>query len=108
VPTPLHTLSLIVSTKGRSNELHRLFQSLNVQTFRDFEVILVEQNENRMLDDVLNQRWTFPTVYHHTPTQRGTSRGRNQGLYLSNADFVLFPDDDCWYPPAFLENGINE
>ena len=106
--SPAPTFSLIVSTKGRQHQLYKLVETLNEQTFRDFEVIIVEQNERPLLEDILEQGWTFPTRHLHTPTQQGASRGRNHGLTFSQAEFVLFPDDDCWYPPTFLERGLGE
>jgi glycosyltransferase involved in cell wall biosynthesis len=101
-------VSLIVSTRGRQHQLNRLLQSLNEQSFCDFEVIIVEQNEDPMLEAIIKQAWSFPLRHLHTPTQQGASRGRNHGLAFSEAEFVLFPDDDCWYPPALLERGISE
>ena len=37
-------LSLVVATKGRPSPFEVLFRSLEAQSFRDFEVIVVDQN----------------------------------------------------------------
>jgi glycosyltransferase involved in cell wall biosynthesis len=99
---------LIVSTKGRQHQLYKLFETLGDQTFRHFEVIIVEQNERPMLEKILAQSWAFRIRHLHTPDQQGISRGRNHGMALSRAEFLLFPDDDCWYPPSFLERALSE
>jgi glycosyltransferase involved in cell wall biosynthesis len=94
--------SLVVSTKGRVGELETLLASLKAQAFRDFDVLLVDQNGDARLAAIVSKDWGFPLRRLHRPGDRGLSRGRNVGWRESNAEFVLFPDDDCWYPPAFL------
>jgi len=31
---------------------------------------------------------------------------RNTGWRACEGELVIFPDDDCWYPPWFLSRGI--
>ena len=42
-------ISLILATVGRTDELTRMFESLATQTFSDFEVVVVDQNEDDRL-----------------------------------------------------------
>ncbi|HEX7761897.1 MAG TPA: glycosyltransferase family A protein [Caulobacteraceae bacterium] len=99
-------LSLVVSTLGRSAELGRLFDSLDAQTFRDFEVLVVDQNDDDRLAWIAEETRTFQLSRLHTPGQRGLSRGRNVGWRHCEGDFVLFPDDDCWYPPGLFAAAV--
>jgi len=94
--------SLVVSTKGRGLDLDKLLLSLQSQTFRDFDVRVVDQNADSRLAPTLGRDWGFPLRRLHRPDDSGLSRGRNVGWRDSDAEFVLFPDDDCWYPPEFL------
>jgi len=98
-------ISLVVSTRGRSRELDRLFISLLTQTYKDFEVIVADQNDDDRIHALCTESWPFP-VHHIRTTARGASRGRNLGLGLAKGDIVLFPDDDCWYPSDFLYKGL--
>ena len=92
--------SLIVATLDRTDELDRLFTSLDAQTYRSFEVLVVDQNrDDRLL--ALFQRHQGLTI-RHLRSGPGLSRGRNIGLPLATADLIAFPDDDCWYPPQLL------
>ncbi|WP_144107710.1 glycosyltransferase family 2 protein [Paraburkholderia sp. BCC1886] len=93
--------SLIVATFGRSIELDRLFASLASQSYRDFEVIVVDQNEDdrvRRIVDRFSEQMTI--LYRRSP--KGLSRARNVGLRDVQGDIVAFPDDDCWYAPDVL------
>ena len=98
-------ISVVVSTLGRSKELIRLFESLERQTEQDFEVIVVDQNPDFRVANVLSDRnWAFPLVQIRHQDARGLSVGRNIGLKASQADYVVFADDDCWYPGNLLED----
>jgi len=95
--------SLITTTLGRTHELARLLKSVDAQTCRDFEVIVVDQNSRDLLDPILAPfRDRFPLS--HIRSARGASRGRNAGLARARGEIITFPDDDCWYPPRVLED----
>jgi glycosyltransferase involved in cell wall biosynthesis len=95
--------SLITTTLGRTHELARLLKSVDAQTCRDFEVIVVDQNSRNVLDPILEPfRDRFPIS--HIRSAKGASRGRNAGLARARGEIITFPDDDCWYPPKLLED----
>ena len=92
--------SLIVATWGRVAELERLLRSLDAQSYRGFEVILVDQNGDDRLLSVIAK---YPQIrLHHLRCERGASRARNLGIKAVQGDIVAFPDDDCWYPADLL------
>ena len=81
--------------------------SLLGQEFKDFEVLVVDQNRDERIVPLLE-------LYHSqlkisriaTPGRHGISSGRNDGWRHARGDVVIFPDDDCWYPPWFLRRGV--
>jgi glycosyltransferase involved in cell wall biosynthesis len=79
--------------------LVRLFDSLEAQSLRDLEVILVDQNKDDRLSELLEREWRFPLTRIHTPHAPGACRGRNTGWRRAKGRIVVFADDDCWYPP---------
>ncbi len=99
-------VSLIVSTKGRQHQLVQLLDSLDRQTFKDFELIIVEQNAKSLLAQVLKKKRKFPIRHIHTPLEQGLSRGRNRGIAEARGEVLVVPDDDCWYPASFIERGL--
>jgi glycosyltransferase involved in cell wall biosynthesis len=95
--------ALIMATLGRTEEIERLLSSLAAQTHRDFELIVVDQNEDdRLLEPFLAPyRMKFPIL--HLRSEKGVCRARNAGLERVTGEVIGFPDDDCWYPPDLLE-----
>jgi glycosyltransferase involved in cell wall biosynthesis len=93
--------TLILATVGRTREVARFLESLDAQSERDFELIVVDQNGDERLAPVL-ERWRglFPIVYLRS--QPGLSRARNLALAHVRGEIVAFPDDDCWYPADLL------
>lgn len=94
--------SLVVPTVNRTTELVTLFASLRKQTFHDFEVILVDQNEDSRLASIV-QEYSDLSIIHIFQSKRGASAARNAGLKLAKGDVITFPDDDCEYPDDLLE-----
>lgn len=102
-------LSLVVSTLGRTAELRRLFESLRGQEFGDFETIVVDQNDDDRLSSIIADYAPVLALRHlRTVGERGLSRGRNAGWRHAAGEILLFPDDDCWYPPWFLRSGMDK
>jgi glycosyltransferase involved in cell wall biosynthesis len=94
--------SLIVPTIARTDELRRLLESLTQQEFVDYEVILVDQNDDARLQDILDEFVErVPLLRISSPS--GVSRARNNGLLRASGEIVAFPDDDCWYSPGLLK-----
>jgi glycosyltransferase involved in cell wall biosynthesis len=94
--------SLITATLSRTNELHRLLRSLERQTYRDFELVIVDQNPDERLIPILSEFENRFEIRRVTSAP-GLSRARNVGLREIDGDVVCFPDDDCWYPEDLLE-----
>lgn len=95
--------SLVVATRGRTEEMKRLVDSLSEQTCTDFEVIVVDQNEDDRLVAILAAAACRDRV-RHLRCPAGVSRARNMGMDYARGSIIGFPDDDCWYPPHTLEN----
>lgn len=94
--------SLIISSKGRSQELARLLQSLRAQNLHDFEIILSDQNEDDQLVGIVEDSGISKRLIH-IRSSGGLSQGRNQGIDRASGEILGFPDDDCVYPSALLE-----
>lgn len=100
--------SLIISTLGRNADVVDFVRTIEGQTCRDFELIVVDQNDDDELAKAVEKLTpSFPLKYRHVPGVRGASRGRNLGFELAEGDYVCFPDDDCIYPPGLLDDVLS-
>jgi len=94
--------SLVLATVGRHDEIGLFLASLDAQSYRDFELIVVDQNDDDGLVPLLRMYGT-KFALRHVRSARGLSRARNVGLKLASGDVIAFPDDDCWYPSGLLK-----
>jgi glycosyltransferase involved in cell wall biosynthesis len=94
--------SLIMATIGRTQEISRFLSKLDSQTYKDFELIVVDQNPDDRLQEILKPYLDRLSILHLT-SATGLSRARNVGMQKATGDIVVFPDDDCWYPEDLLE-----
>ncbi|HVO63230.1 MAG TPA: glycosyltransferase family A protein [Terriglobales bacterium] len=93
-------ISLVVCTIGRKSDLDRFLSSLDRQNCRDFEVLVVDQNDDDRVTELIQRHPGLAVVHLHSA--RGLSRARNVGLALASGDLIGIPDDDCWYPPDLI------
>ncbi|MDP3668900.1 MAG: glycosyltransferase family A protein [Telluria sp.] len=86
---------------GRASEPERFMSSLAQQTHTDFELIIVDQNQDERLVPLVAKYMSSFTI-RHLRSYPGLSRARNVGLQHVRGDVVAFPDDDCWYSKELL------
>jgi glycosyltransferase involved in cell wall biosynthesis len=90
-----------LATKNRVEEVATLIRSLAQQRYGNFELIIVDQNEDDRLEASLLQAKLLFRILH-LRSESGLSRARNVGMAFATGDIIAFPDDDCWYPDGLL------
>jgi len=99
------SVTLIIPTLGRTEEIEALFYSLALQDVPGLNCIVVDQNPDGRLDGTIT-RWQRELSIQRIRAAPGASSARNIGLQHATGDIVAFPDDDCWYSPGLLENVV--
>lgn len=98
------SLSLIMATVGRTEEVRRFVDCLYREGNRPRELIIVDQNEDdRLCPIVAEARIAGLRVEHVRMDKRNLSAARNCGLALACGGIIGFPDDDCWYDAGVIE-----
>jgi len=95
--------SVIIPTLHRCDELILMLDSLKNQSFKDFEAIIVDQNEENILKNIIDEYKKSLELKHIRIPARGASNARNNGIRIAKGDILTFPDDDCEYPDNFLK-----
>lgn len=90
-------VSVIIPTYNRASVLGRAIRSVLAQTFRDFELIVVDDGSTDSTTDLLK---TFDgKLIALVQDNRGVSAARNLGIKRSTGDVLAFLDsDDEWLP----------
>ena len=89
--------SLVVGTYNRVKDLEKFLFYLGKQTYKNFETIIVDQNDDGRLNELIAQYSQGCNIKYIHSNLRGLSRARNIGLKYISGDIIAFPDDDCWY-----------
>jgi glycosyltransferase involved in cell wall biosynthesis len=93
--------SLVMATLGRYDEIILFLDSMVNQSYKNFELIIVDQNENDKIEKLCSSYNMDIKVIKSDI--KGLSINRNIGLRHISGDIVAFPDDDCEYDYNTLE-----
>lgn len=96
-------ISLVTATLGRIEEIRRLMESLCLQTNKNFELIIVDQNSHHILEEIINSYNSKLDIIYVRSDIKGLSKNRNIGLQYCTGEILGFPDDDCYYEPNVLK-----
>lgn len=91
--------AVVVSTYNRAAYLRDLVKCLDAQTIpRDrFEIVIVDNGST-------DETPSLGVTTLRLDENRGPGGGRNAGVAATNADIVVFTDDDCLPSPTWLEH----
>ncbi len=92
-------ISVILPTFDRPELLKRALASVALQTFRDFELIVVDDASTDGRPPA-GSAWDIPsiTLIQHE-VNRGPAAARNSGITAAKGDWIAFLDsDDSWEP----------
>lgn len=105
-------VSVIIPTYKRSEKLDRAIDSVLNQTYKDLELILVNDNEpddeytkelkNRLKKYEADPRFIFVIQDKHI----NGAAARNAGIEKAKGEFIAFLDDDDWWEKEKLEKQV--
>jgi glycosyltransferase involved in cell wall biosynthesis len=95
--------SLILCTYGRSDEIVIFLESLILQSYKYFELIIIDQNDDDRIEKIYNEYKSNFIIHYYRNIKKGLSHCRNIGLRHITGDIIAFPDDDCEYEIDTLE-----
>ena len=97
--------SLIISVYKDVHFLEQVMKSVELQTWREFEVIISEDGDNPEMKEYLQHlNSTFP-IQHLTQEDLGWRKNRalNRAIKSAKAEWLVFIDGDCLLHPRFME-----
>ena len=101
-------ISVIVPVYNVSNYLNQCIQSILSQSFKDFELIVVDDGST---DDSLEkcERWVCNDnrINLIKQSNQGLSKARNSGIRVAKGDYLVFVDSDDWIEPDMFSNMVH-
>jgi glycosyltransferase involved in cell wall biosynthesis len=104
------SISVVIPTYYRSNDLAELFESILRQTIMPFEVIVVDDtptNEIKALCEDYGGKFRpldSELTYVKNAKERSITTARNIGAKMTKGDIIMFFDSDISLCPDYIEN----
>lgn len=95
--------SVIVPVFNRPDEVDELLLSLCTQTFKDFEVIIVEDGSSVPCAEVVRRYDGRLDVHYYAKPNSGPSQSRNYGVERAKGEYVIILDSDVVLPEGYLQ-----
>ncbi len=102
----LDLVSVVIPTYNRSEDLKRALDSVLSQTYKNFEVIVVDNNStdgtDTMLESLNDQRIRLLKINNNGII----AASRNLGINASSGEWIAFLDSDDWWLPNKIEKSV--
>lgn len=95
--------SVIVPVFNRPDEVDELLESLTGQTFKDFEVIIVEDGSERDCRAVAERYSAALDVKYYVKKNSGPGQSRNYGAERASGEYLIVLDSDVVLPPGYMQ-----
>jgi glycosyltransferase involved in cell wall biosynthesis len=108
-------VSVIIPTFNRADFLDRALSSVLLQTYRRFEILVVDDGSTDSTAELVEtwktkfaQAHSGPILLKYIQTKnRGVSAARNAGICAAKAEWIAFLDSDDEWLPSKLEMQMN-
>jgi len=92
-------VSIIIPTYNRADVLPMAIDSILAQTYKNYEVIIVDDGSTDNTKDILKHYLKKPNVHYIYQDNKKQAAARNTGIRCSKGEYIAFLDsDDLWYP----------
>jgi len=96
-------ISVLILTANRREALEKCLQSIEKQSYKDFEIIVIDNGSTDGTQDFLKSIKRTNFHYFRNETQGSFAEARNISIKMSKGEILAFIDDDCEAEPDWLE-----
>lgn len=101
------TVSVIMATYNRAALLHRSISSFNNQTYKDAELLVVDDgSDDRSFDLVNSFMMEHENIRYIKHQNRKLSLSKNVGIMAAAGNYIAFLDSDDEYKPNYLQTRV--
>ena len=95
-------VSLLVPTLNRADTLPTLLDSLTKQTYKNFEILIIDGGSTDNTKEILDQ-YKEKLKIKFAVQKGGLIKQENKGVKLATGDIIMRTDDDAKLPPQVLK-----
>lgn len=97
------TFSIIIPVYNRPDEIEELLESFTHQTYKDFEIVIVEDGSSLPCQHIVEQYHNQLTIQYIEKENSGQGFSRNEGFKHAKGEVFILMDSDCLVPDTYLE-----
>ena len=100
-------ISVIIPVYNTKDYLDQCLGSIQRQTLRDIEVIIIDDGSNDGSEKICDEYGKRDNRFHILHQKNaGLAAARNIGIEQSRADYIMWADSDDWVEPTFCEEAL--
>lgn len=99
-------ISVVIPTYNRADLIKRAISSVLEQSYRNLEIIVVDDNSQDNTESVVQGIDDDRIHYYRQTTNQGGSVARNEGIRKSQGKYIAFLDSDDLWLPSKLESQL--
>lgn len=95
---PIVLISVCIPAYKNITYLQRLLDSIAIQTFTDYEVVITDDSPDNSVEEFLKNYKTIKTIrYFRNPIPLGTPENWNEGIRRARGTWIKIMHDDDWF-----------
>jgi glycosyltransferase involved in cell wall biosynthesis len=94
--------SVIIPVYNRPDEIKELLESLTRQSYRNFEVLVIEDGSTKTCEHITQQFANNLDIRYYFKENSGQGFSRNYGFKLAKGDYFVIFDSDCLIPEHYF------
>jgi cellulose synthase/poly-beta-1,6-N-acetylglucosamine synthase-like glycosyltransferase len=101
-------VSVIVPTYKDTEALKLVLEALNLQTYKEFEVVIAEDDNSKEVGKLLENYEAIYEIKHFSQNDDGWRKAKalNGAIEISKGKYIIFFDGDCLPYSTFIESHV--
>lgn len=95
--------SIIIPLYNRPQEIDELLFTLVQQTYKNFEVIIIEDGSSLDANEIVDSYRDRLNIHYYFKENAGQGFARNYGFERAKGDYFIIFDSDCLIPAGYLQ-----
>lgn len=104
-----NSVSIVIPAYNSENVINKCIDSILNQTYKNFEVIVVNDGSKDKTLDILNEyKEKYNNITVISKENAGQAQARNDGIKVAKGDYLMFIDADDFIENDYLEIMVNK